>query len=86
MTALETAVIASGKEEEEEEEDEGEEGEEEEEEEEEEEAEEEEEEAEEEDEEEVLFLKYSRASLKASLKKRCPFFPSCGSTFLVPMM
>ena len=79
MTALETAVIASGKEEEEEEEDEGEEGEEEEE-------EEEEEEAEEEDEEEVLFLKYSRASLKASLKKRCPFFPSCGSTFLVPMM
>ena len=73
MTALETAVIASVKEEEEEEEDEGEEGEEEEE-------EEEEEEAEEEDEEEVLFLKYSRASLKASLKKRCPFFPSCGRT------
>jgi len=79
MTALETVVIASGKEEEEEEEDEGEEGEEEEE-------EEEEEEAEEEDEEEVLFLKYSRASLKAFLKKHCPFFPSCGSTFLVPMM
>jgi hypothetical protein len=89
MTALETAVIASGREEEEEEEDEGEEGEEEEEEKEEEreeEEEEEEDEEEEEEEEEVLFLKYSRASLKASLKKCCSFFPSCGRTFLVPMM
>ena len=34
----------------------------------------------------TLFLKYSLASLKSSLKKCCSFFPSCGRTFLVPMM
>jgi len=54
-------------------------------------AEEEEEEVEEEGEEEeeevaILFLKYSTASLKASLMNLMFFFPSWGRNFLLPMM